>query len=373
NEAGLSSNDQQKLIGSLTQEVMLSLPQEKRKGYLFQPKTFMLLDSLVNAILAAEGITPEMLEEQRRRQELINSFLRMKDDEKGFQMLIEQNKERLDYEFFQTLTAMAEAMAQAGDEAGANLLLGLRAKILKAVAPERPAEEVARLEAEQPLTREDLLEALLEIEDEKELEAMIALARPLIDYPFYLLIAERIQALEKEERMDEAQKLSDLRERLLEITERLDEEARQALRRASDLLRQAYHAEHPEQVLQEHINEIDDLFFYVLSVNMEQAVREDARANAPAIAKLRQIAELAADAVEQRMPPALRFVNQLLRAGSDEERRRMLENPPVPPAELTELVEALIRQFQTSGQDSVVRKLEMVRELLEHKAEAPQT
>jgi hypothetical protein len=105
---------------------------------------------------------------------------------------------------------------------------------------------------------------------------------------------------------------------------------------------------------------------------MEQAVREDAQANAPAIAKLRQIAELAADAVERRMPPALRFVNQLLRAGSDEERRQMLENPPVPPAELTELVEALIRQFQTNGQDGVVRKLEMVRELLEHKAEAPQ-
>jgi len=372
NEAGLSSNDQQKLIGSLTQEVMMSLPQEKRKGYLFQPKTFLLLDSLVNAVLAAEGITPEMLEEQRRRQELINSFLRMKDDEKGFQMLIEQNKERLDYEFFQTLTAMAEAMAQAGDEAGANLLLGLRAKILKAVAPERPAEEVARLEAEQPLTREDLLDALLEIEDEQELEAMIALARPLIDYSFYLLIAERIQVLEKEGRVDEAQKLSQLRERVLEITERLDEEARQALRRASDLLRQAYHAEHPEQVIQEHINEIDDLFFYVLSVNMEQAVREDAQANAPAIAKLRQIAELAADAVERRMPPALRFVNQLLRAGTDEERRQMRETPPVPPAELTELVEALIRQFQTNGQDGVVRKLEMVRELLEHKAEAPQ-
>lgn len=371
NEAGLSSDDQQKLIGSLTQEVMLSLPQEKRKGYLFQPKTFMLLDSLVNAILAADGITPEMLEEQRRRQELINSFLKVRDDEKAFQLLIEQNKERLDYEFFQTLTAMAEAVVESGDEAGANMLLSLRAQILKAIAPERPAEEVARLEAEQPLTREDLLEAVLEIEDEKELEALVALARPLLDYAFYLLMAERIQAYEKEGKAEEAQRLSRLRERLLDITARLDEEARQAMRRASELLRQVYHAEHPEQVIEEHMDEIDDLFFYVLSVNMEQAARENAQANAPAIAKLRRIAELAADAVERRMPPALRFVNQLLRAGSDDERRQMLENPSVPPAELMELVEALIRQFQAGAQQNVVRKLEFVRELLAHKVETP--
>lgn len=371
NEAGLSANDQQKLIGSLTQEVMLSLPQERRKGYLFQPKTFMLLDSLVNAVLAADGVTPEMLEEQRRRQELINSFLKVKDDEKAFQMLIQQNKEHLDYEFFQTLTTIAEAVAESGDEAGANMLLSLRAQILKAVAPERPAEEVARLEAEQPLTREDLLEAILEIEDEEALEALVPLARPLIDYGFYLLMAERIQAYEKEGKTEEAQQLGRLRERLLDITARLDEEARQAMRRASELLRQVYHAEHPEQVIEAHMDEIDDLFFYVLSVNLEQAARENAEANAPAIAKLRRIAELAADAVERRMPPALRFVNQLLRAGSDDERRQMLENPPVPPAELMELVEALIRQFQAGGQQNVVRKLEFVRELLAHEAETP--
>jgi hypothetical protein len=61
-ELNLSEFEQQKLIGDLTNRVMSSLPAEQRKGYLLRPRSFLTLDSMVQAVLEAEGITLEMLE-----------------------------------------------------------------------------------------------------------------------------------------------------------------------------------------------------------------------------------------------------------------------------------------------------------------------
>ena len=47
-ELGLMATDQQKLIGDLTNAVVNSLPPEKRKGYLLQPKIFLSLQGLLD-------------------------------------------------------------------------------------------------------------------------------------------------------------------------------------------------------------------------------------------------------------------------------------------------------------------------------------
>jgi hypothetical protein len=53
--------DQQKMIGRLTQQVINNLPPEQRKAYLLQPQQFFNLKTLIETILQADGITPEML------------------------------------------------------------------------------------------------------------------------------------------------------------------------------------------------------------------------------------------------------------------------------------------------------------------------
>ena len=77
----LHNNDQQKLIGDLTNALLNSLPPEQRKGYLLNPKIFFTMQSLVNAVLQAEGITPEMIERQQSKVHLIDQLLRAPDEE----------------------------------------------------------------------------------------------------------------------------------------------------------------------------------------------------------------------------------------------------------------------------------------------------
>src|SRR3989304_8669372 len=66
-EMGLPRDEQERLIGSLLNRVIKNLPQEKRKAYLLQPQSQLTMQGLVERILAADGITHEMLEAQQKR------------------------------------------------------------------------------------------------------------------------------------------------------------------------------------------------------------------------------------------------------------------------------------------------------------------
>jgi hypothetical protein len=63
-ELALPVNEQERIIGPLIKQVVSSLAPEKRKGYLFQPKTMLTLQVLIETILGADGITKEMIEAQ---------------------------------------------------------------------------------------------------------------------------------------------------------------------------------------------------------------------------------------------------------------------------------------------------------------------
>ena len=74
-DLGLNKQDQERAIGSLVNAVMNSIPNEQRRGYLFQPKSVLTMQGLIEAILAADGVTPEMLEAQRAKVRLAETLL----------------------------------------------------------------------------------------------------------------------------------------------------------------------------------------------------------------------------------------------------------------------------------------------------------
>jgi hypothetical protein len=369
-EAGLNANDQQKLIGSLSQDVLNSLAPEKRKAYLLQPQTFFRLPTMIDAILLKDGITPEILERQKKRSAVINEMLQTLDDEPRFQSVVEAHRDELDYEFYAMLTGTAEAAAEGGDDAFANRILTLRARLLgqgapaEATAPEG-SEEVEDESAEDDVTPAELLERLLNAKDDQEFEALVVVGRPLIDYAFYLDIANRADAAQAAGQTDEAGRLIALRDRLLQLTAELDAEAEQAIKESTELLRQLITAEDPASVMEAHAEDLDDLFFYVLSSNIHQLQKEQAGPNDPRLARLNYIANLAAAAVEKRMPPRLRLINQLLRAPDDAARLGILDGASalVTP-ELLGDVDALIGQFTDERQD-VARRLTDLKGLLQ--------
>ena len=68
----MDNNRQQRFIGSLINSVMTSLPSERRKGYLFQPRTFLSLETMMDEIVIADGISRQQLEGQKRKAHLLD-------------------------------------------------------------------------------------------------------------------------------------------------------------------------------------------------------------------------------------------------------------------------------------------------------------
>jgi len=157
-DLSLSSEKQEKAIGDLTNMLMSSLPAEKRKGYLFQPKTFFSMRSLQEEILRADGVTPEMIENQMEKSQLIQELLAQVEDEASLKTLAEERKGQLDYEFFLLLSASIEEARQEGNVALAEQLAALRGELLELTgAPGVPLPE----DLEGEMTVEELIQEMV--------------------------------------------------------------------------------------------------------------------------------------------------------------------------------------------------------------------
>jgi len=312
-EAQLSDEEQQRIIGSLTNLVMSYLPPEKKKGYLLVPKVLLSYQSLLESILRAEGVTSEMMAAQRARMDLLERLLQAMVDEERLRALVGEADEQLDFEFFAVLGAYVEASRQDGLEDRARALEALRERLLEMSAYGRKlaAQVLARPADHPPLPREELLEKMLEATTEEELAQLVAWYRSAVDYLFFQALTEHMDQAGEEGRQEDAQRLRDLRETLLDLTEQLDAEAQVALEQASELLRQLLEAEDPEAVVREHLTEFDDAFFIVLGANLQAAERAGEE---QAYGRLQELGNLVLDIARERLPPEVRLIQHLLAA-----------------------------------------------------------
>ena len=253
NELNLRDHDQQRIIGDLTNALINSLPPEQRKGYLLNPKVFFTMQSMLNTVLAAEGITPEMIERQRAKAQLIDQFLHAQDEER-LRKLVKEHDAELDYQFFQVLTAWAQNAQADGQTDVAQALLGLRALLADWSSAGRAAlaEVNASLGLGETITREDLLARLQAAQSDEEFEALVAAGRPLLDYAFFQNLTTQIEAAAD---ADSAIRLKALRTRVLDTTAKQDEEIRAAMRRAADLLGAILQADDPQATARQHLDE----------------------------------------------------------------------------------------------------------------------
>jgi hypothetical protein len=360
-ELDLRGDDQHKLVGDLTNRIISSLPSEERKGYLLQPKIFLSLRSLMEEIVQADGVTKEMLEAQKVKLDLLDRFLDATSDE-VLRVLVQQNDDQLDYEFFHLLTALIEAAKAEGEEDRAKRLLGLRGKLLefsslgKASRVEREVAEAL----EEGMTREEFLEKMIECESDAELEALIAVGRRELDYQFFRSLTSRIEAHEGEGNAEEAQRLKGLRSRILEIRDRLDAETRAVFQERADLLREIFESEDLEKAVRERLEDIDDAFFTVLSANIEQA---EAAEDKDATSKLKRIANLAFGLLQERAPRPIKLINRLLEAQYPRETKKLLEeNVEQVNNELVKVMELVIQNLNRGGQKKAARHLREVRD-----------
>jgi hypothetical protein len=306
-EAGRSDVERQQAIGKLTTEVMNSLPPEERKGYLLQPQVFFSMENLVDKLLELEGITPEMIEAQRAKADLLRRMLETESDE-DLEAMIRENEDAIDDDFFRLLTVNLQVVQSAGQAAGLEKLAALREKLLeltdvgKRVKAQEEMIETLRADP----TRETLIDLLIESADEETREVLLVFGRPLVDYPFFQALTARIDAASDAQ---EKKRLTELRKEVLAVRDRLDEQARAVIEERAELLRDLLISSDPENLARRRFAELDQAFFNLLASELEEAQEAG---NEDAVKSLQAIWELVLRLSEETLPPVVRLLNRLM-------------------------------------------------------------
>jgi hypothetical protein len=315
-ELNLSANQQEQLVGDLVNAIMSELPAEERKGYFLQPKTALTFDSLYDMILEAEGISKEALEAQRAKLKLINTLLAAVEDDKTLDKLVEEHRSELTYEFFLVLSEAIEAHQADGHEERAKALQSLREKLLQRVTPAMPAA------GPKGTPYDELIELLRRVQGSADWRTTIALNRPRLDYGFFQALTAKIEAAQSANDTETAQKLTELRQKILDELDEQDRRIREAQDSASLLIMELSEAQDLEAAVRQHNEEINEILISLLVRYQETAKTRGDTARAE---KLGKILDTVINVLEEKLPPNERLINKLLRSEYPEGTNAVLE------------------------------------------------
>jgi hypothetical protein len=353
-------NEQEKQIGPLINRILNDLPQEKRKAYLLQPQSMLTFQTMIEKILEADGITKEMLDDQQKRINLLDKLIKTPKEDRL--AIFEQEKEIIDVNFFSILSRIVESAMEQGDEKSQKPLLDLQQQLFEntrvgqelfiQVKETETAIKSLQDASKNGLTREKLLEILENAPSETQLSTTASLARSGLDYGFFQLLSEKIDSTQEK---NEKQKLTQLREKLLQITEEIDKQLQEQMTNAKQLLEKIISVEKIEEELEKNFSSINDFFIQVLQAELSEA-RKDA--NLDRIQKLERIMIV----IEKASAPAKEvklFENLLEFKDKDDLDRLILENNTKINQDFLDLMINIVNQVEK--QDNQPELLEKVK------------
>ena len=364
-ELTLPRDEQERVIGGMINKVVDALPAEQRKGYLFSPQTALTFQGLIERILEEDGVSKEMIEDQQRRVNLIQRLAAITDDE-ALAIVVKEEDPHIDQEFFGMLSQLIQMAAAQGDQEGAQQLSALQQRLLPITTvgkelQERSAEVekvMGKLrEAGKELTREKLLDLVLTAENDIQVEAYVGLARPGMDYQFFQQLSEKIDAAEGEEK----ERLSKLREKLLEITQKIDQQFQERVNMARQNVEILLKVEDnlPQVVLQ-NIQAIDDYFLQALILETEEAKEKGDQERLKKLQNLMEVVQEVAQAAS--LGPEGVLLEALLEVETPEERREIMEeNADKITPEFIEAVTSFMMQLENSKDEQAAQMKDQVR------------
>ena len=304
-EMGMTAQQQEQVVGSLIKALMSSVPADKRKGYFLQPKSALTYDSLYDMILEADGISHEVLEKQRAQLKLLNNLLVSVDDDKTLDKLVAENRDKIDYEFFLLLANAIESQAESGRKEDMQIFEKLRDKLLARVNLSMPNA------AAETASYDDVIDLLQKSLGDKSWAATVAVNRQRLDYGFFQSLTSKIEAAEAAGEAEKAKKLTELRDKILDELDAQDKMVRDVEDRATLLLLKIVEATDKAAVVRQHVDQIDQMFLNVLA-RLEAVAK--GTGDTDTATKLHVILETTLEVVEEKLPPANRLINKLMRA-----------------------------------------------------------
>lgn len=341
-QAGLSKDEQERSLGVLIKRVVDALPAEKRKAYLLQPQSVLTMQGLADRILEADGISKEDLESQRQKIKLFEELMRL--PEERLESFVTERDQEMDDAFFQLAgLALQVTPDERAREAGNHRLEAALAKSslgkrLEAQQQELRAAAESLQQAAESLTREKLLELIVEAPNDQRVVALVNLVRPGLDYAFFQLLSERIDSATGETKT----RLEKLRSRVLEITQQIDQVQQARAAEAAAVLEHLAKAEDLDKALSQVIPRIDDHFLATLQASLAEA---EQRQDQVSLGKLRQIEARIEQLVRDSLPPGLRLAQEVLQ----------IEDPGSAKARLEEAAATIDDEFLNTLMSAIAR------------------
>lgn len=314
-EMNITPQKREEINGKLIKDVIDNLPAEQRKGYLFNPGSALTFQGLIERILEEDGITKEMIQAQQERVDLLGKFLDANQD--TLPELIKQNDQLINEEFFSLLNTIAQQSSQANDKEGLEKLSVVQNALLEHASIGQTLKEqneileatVAKIQAYgEDLDMDTLLKEAIEAADnEVALNVIVSMARPLMNYEFFVKLSEKIDAATGEEK----QTLEKLRQDLTDLTEAVDKQMQERIEMVQKNIDILIGTDNIEQATMQNIQAIDEFFLQVLEMELSIANQTE---NKERHEKLMQIF----NAIQKAsVPPGAELVSMLLDAPAE--------------------------------------------------------
>lgn len=360
-ELGMPVNEQERMIGPMITQVTAKLEPEKRKAYLLRPQTMLTMQTMVDRILEADGITKEMVEAQQQRMNLLQRILSAAPESRL--ELIKQEENLIDMNFFNLLGRIAQISMAQGDQNTARLLAEVQNLLLE------NTEEGRRLKSESEmakaamndlqqasqsgLTREKLFEMMVAAPGETYLTTMIGMARSGLDYEFFQVLTGRIEAASGEEK----DKLLSLREKILAVTQEIDAAMEEQKKETRATLENILAAPDVEVAMAEGLEEVNDFFVELVREEQDKARKSG---NLERSAKLGQVMSILEKA--SAPPPEFALINDLVNAPDEATRLKLLEaNQQMVNSEFLQMFSGLLSQVEEQQPEILERVQEVYR------------
>jgi hypothetical protein len=358
-ELGLPVNEQERMIGPLITQAVNRLPAEKRKAYLFRPQTMLTQQLMIEKVLEGEGITREMMEASQQRLNLLQRLMSASSQDVR-QEIVRQEAALVDERFFEILGRLIEASMAQGDQGSARALATLQQEILPLTdvgkkiqaqqADVQAAVEALQNASQQGLTREKLIDLLVDAPNETQFATLVSMARNGLDYEFFRLLTERVENAPEPEK----EKLARLRDQLMQLTQEIDRRMQEQVEASRNMLNELLQAQNIEEAAAEALPQMDDFFAEVLRDELDKARKAG---NLERSAKLQKVVEVIQSA--STPPPEFALAEELMGAEDENGRRKILEShaEEITP-EFLQLLSSLISQMEQQGQQELSQRLQ---------------
>lgn len=359
-ELGLPLKEQERILGPYIKQVTERLKPEERKAYLFRPQSMFTMQTMIDRVLEADGITREMIEKSQKRLNLIQRLLNATPASRP--EIVRQEEETMDQEFFQMIGQFIEASLAGGDRATAQALVNLQKEILPLTAlgqqilSDSAAIQTALQELQEAgkrgLTREGLLDLMLKQTSPAAVEALARVTVSGLDYEFFNILSSRMENAPD----DEKKRLQELRDKLLAMTQEVNRQIQEQMQSARKLVENLLNAPNLEAALEENLGSLDEFFAEALREALDKARQDGDLERSARIQKIVNILQEAA-----KPPAEYELIEDLLSARDDVARRELLEkNEENISPEFLQILSGLVSQMQEQGQEELAHQLEGV-------------